>query len=77
MLNVLYAGDDEDLYCFVTAAVKHISRYVGAQRCHRQSKSEVEHDAFPPGDEVFFTRDACCTTHIPEFAVEHIPGIPN
>lgn len=51
--------NDEDNYCSLTAAAEHASCHVSTQRRHSQSKSEVEHDAFPPGDEVFLTSHAC------------------
>lgn len=45
--------DDEDNYNFVTAAAaEHASCPVNDQRSHGQSKGKVEHDAFPPGNEV-------------------------
>lgn len=45
-------GYNEERHCAVTAAVEHTSCHISTQRCHCQSKSKVEHDAFPPGDKV-------------------------
>lgn len=47
------AGEDEEHYCAVTAAVaEHTQCQISTQRRHCQFESKVEHDAVPPGDKV-------------------------
>lgn len=57
------AGDNEEHYCAVIAATERTSRPISTQRRHCQSKSEVEHDAFPPGDKVLIIGHVLCVWH--------------